>query len=168
MPRTLLIVRHGKSRWDEVGVVDHDRKLTKRGKRDARRIGKELAARDLVPDIILTSTAKRARGTARRLAKAWDLKDDIYEEPLLYGDSNDVDAHLGLLATLGGEVETAVLIGHLPVLEDLVTTLTGEYVSMATANVACVVLPIDDWHQLVTERPRGRLRFVLSPKDLTD
>jgi phosphohistidine phosphatase len=168
MPRILLIVRHGKSRWNEVGVVDHDRKLAKRGKRDARRIGRELAARGLAPDVILTSTAKRARGTARRLAKAWDLQNDIYEEPLLYGDSDGVATHLGVLATLGGEIDTAMLVGHLPMLEDLVTDLTGEYVALPTANVACVVLPIDDWHQLVTERPRGRLSFVLSPKDLTD
>ncbi|MBC7235060.1 MAG: histidine phosphatase family protein [Chloroflexi bacterium] len=166
MPRTLLILRHAKSRWDDVGVSDHDRKLTKRGKRDARRLGIALAERGLVPDVILTSTAKRAQSTARRVAKGSGYDGELLQEPSLYSD--DEWASLGLLAGLGMDIETAMVVGHNPTLQDLVALLTGEHLPLATANLVCIELPIDDWHQLVRDRPRGRVRFVLDPRELAD
>src|SRR5690349_2015654 len=57
----LLLIRHAKSAWDRPGVPDHDRDLAPRGIKAAKRIGKELAARGLVPDLVLCSTAKRAQ-----------------------------------------------------------------------------------------------------------
>ncbi len=166
MPRTLLIVRHGKSAWDKTGVPDHDRALTKRGKHDAKRMGQELQARGLVPDVVLTSTALRARDTAQRMARAGDFHAEVIEEAPLYG--GEEEEVLGMLAALGPEVETAMIVGHNPLFEDLLALLTGERATLTTANVAVVTFPIDDWHQLVTERPRGRLTLLLQPQALAD
>ena len=55
--KTLLVLRHAKSSWKDPGLADHDRPLNKRGKRDAPRMGRLLADEDLVPDLIVTSTA---------------------------------------------------------------------------------------------------------------
>ena len=67
--KTLLILRHAKSSWNDENVLDHDRPLNKRGKRDAPRIGKLLYQSQLSPDLIISSTAKRARKTASKVAK---------------------------------------------------------------------------------------------------
>jgi phosphohistidine phosphatase len=66
--KSVLILRHAKSSWKHPELSDHDRPLNKRGKRDAPIMGRLLKKEDLVPDIIMTSTAIRARSTAEPLA----------------------------------------------------------------------------------------------------
>jgi phosphohistidine phosphatase len=67
--KLLYLVRHAKSSWAEPGLADIDRPLNKRGKRDAPEMGRRLKERDAVPDRIVTSPAKRARGTTRDLVR---------------------------------------------------------------------------------------------------
>ena len=122
--RTVLIMRHGKSKWSEEGVGDHDRSLAKRGKRDARRMGAEMRSRGLVPDVILSSTAKRARSTARRVAKAVGCDRDVLYEQGLYFDG--LEPYLGALSNLPEDVCVAMIIGHNPLLEELIVSLTHE------------------------------------------
>jgi phosphohistidine phosphatase len=64
--KSLLILRHAKSSWKDPELTDHDRPLNKRGKCDAPRIGKLLKNEHLVPEAMISSTAKRARATAER------------------------------------------------------------------------------------------------------
>jgi phosphohistidine phosphatase len=64
------IVRHAKSSWKHPDLSDHDRPLNKRGKRDASQMGRLLKKENLVPDVIISSTAVRARATAAAVAKA--------------------------------------------------------------------------------------------------
>ena len=64
--KTLLVLRHGKSSWSDPDLADHDRPLKKRGRRGARSIGEQLRDAGLAPDLVLSSTARRARSTARR------------------------------------------------------------------------------------------------------
>ena len=71
--KTLLILRHAKSSWADPGMADHDRPLNARGKRDAPRMGRLIAEQGLHPDIIVSSTAKRARSTAKRVIEAGGL-----------------------------------------------------------------------------------------------
>ena len=61
--KSLLLLRHAKSSWKEAELADHERPLNKRGRADAPRMGRLLMEQDLVPDLILSSTAKRARQT---------------------------------------------------------------------------------------------------------
>ena len=63
--KTLLILRHAKSSWNNLDLPDYDRPLNKRGKRDAPRMGDFLRHQDLVPDLVISSTAKRAKKTAK-------------------------------------------------------------------------------------------------------
>jgi phosphohistidine phosphatase len=72
--KSILILRHAKSSRKDPDLTDHDRPLNKRGKRDAPRMGRLLRKENLVPDIIISSTAMRARATAQAVAKASGYK----------------------------------------------------------------------------------------------
>ena len=161
--KTLLILRHGKSSWANEGLDDHDRPLKGRGKRSARRIGEELKRRDLVPDRIVTSTAKRARDTAARTAKACGFDGELDRTSDLYFAGTD-----GYLRTLVERArdsdERVMLVGHNPDCEDLVERLSGMREPITTANLACIDLDVDSWGEVATTR--GTLRFVLRPQEL--
>ena len=83
--KTLLIMRHAKSSWKEQDLPDHDRPLNKRGKNDAPRMGKLLKDEDLVPDLIMSSTAVRAKKTAELVAKTCKYNGKIVLNHSLYG-----------------------------------------------------------------------------------
>ena len=68
--KTIILVRHAKSSWKDPGLDDFDRPLNKRGKRNAPFMGGKLKKRDILPDLVLSSPAKRAKKTAIAVAKA--------------------------------------------------------------------------------------------------
>ena len=70
----LLLLRHAKSRWDEPSVADHDRDLAPRGRKAASRMGELLREQDLVPDLVLCSTARRAEHTWQLAAAALERR----------------------------------------------------------------------------------------------
>jgi len=141
-------------------VDDHDRPLQKRGKRDAKRLGAVLRERGMLPDLILTSSAKRARGTAKRVAKAAGYEGDFVETPELY--FTGTEHQLELLARLDDAYQCVMIVGHNPNSEELVTALTGLRLTMPTAALACVDFETDSWSALTTTG--GTLRFQLIPK----
>ena len=68
--KTLLLLRHAKSSWEKLNnITDHDRSLNKRGKKDAPKMGKVIKELDIVPDLIISSSAKRAMDTAKLIAE---------------------------------------------------------------------------------------------------
>src|SRR5690348_12650091 len=82
--KSVLVLRHAKSSWKHPKLADHDRPLNKRGKRDAPRMGRLLKKEHLVPDIIISSTAIRARTTAKAVAKASGYQGEITFNRSLY------------------------------------------------------------------------------------
>jgi phosphohistidine phosphatase len=120
--RRLLLLRHAKSAWPD-GVADHDRPLADRGLKAAPRMGAYIAAKELVPDLALVSTARRTRQTweqvARELPPSIEQRDldDLYEAPA---------ARLAaLLHAMDPSVRTLLLIGHNPGFHDLALGLVG-------------------------------------------
>jgi phosphohistidine phosphatase len=75
--KSVLILRHAKSSWKHPELADHDRPLNRRGKRDTPLMGRLLKKEDLVPEIIISSTATRARSTAEAVAKSSGYKGEI-------------------------------------------------------------------------------------------
>ena len=82
--KTLLVLRHAKSSWKHSELADHDRPLNERGRRDAPRVGMFVTDAGLVPDLILSSTAKRARSTAEEVAACCAYDSEVVLEPRLY------------------------------------------------------------------------------------
>ncbi|WP_419933726.1 SixA phosphatase family protein [Candidatus Palauibacter sp.] len=161
--KTLLILRHAKSSWNDPGLRDHDRPLNRRGNRDAPRMGRLIADRDLVPDRIVSSTAVRARTTAALAAAEFDHDVEIETTRDLYGAHPD--GYIEVAEERGGEAERLMVVGHNPGITALVTRLTGEVEYMPTAALAVVELDIEDWSEL-GRAGEGQLVAFWRPKAL--
>jgi len=133
--KMLFLVRHAKSSWDDTALPDKDRPLDDRGKRDAPKMGKRLAKRDVKPDLILSSPAMRALTTAEIIAKKLDYKlKDIVVDDRLYG--GEVEDLLNVIHKLGDKPERVMLFGHNPELTELAHRLSSEITHMPTCAVA--------------------------------
>lgn len=163
MARTVLIMRHAKSHWADFGVSDHDRSLTGRGKSEARRMGEELRAHDLIPDLIVSSTARRAYSTAHCVASECGVEGRVMLHPGFY--SGGLRPFLEVLEGLDPSIQCVLLVGHNPTVEELVYHLTGNLIAMPTATLARVDVAITDWSEL-NGLTAGELRVLVTPLDL--
>ncbi len=101
----------------------------------------------LVPDVIISSDAVRAETTARLVADAAGYAGKVVLSPALYHATSDKVIEV-LRDARDQSARAIMIVAHNPGLADLVARLTGERVEMATAALANVVLPIEEWHQL--------------------
>jgi phosphohistidine phosphatase len=133
--KTLFLVRHAKSSWDDPTLADEDRPLNARGKRDAPKMGKRLAKRDVKLDLILSSPANRAIATAQFLADKLDykLKNIVVDNRLYPGAVNDL---LKVVHNLGDKLNRVILVGHHPALSQLAHRLSSDITHMPTCAVA--------------------------------
>jgi len=161
--KTLLIMRHAKSSWNDDSLSDHDRPLNDRGEADAPHMGAVLTARDLVPDRILSSTAVRARTTAELVAQNCAFDGEISLDRNLYhaGPDEFIDALKGLPTDL----DRVLLVGHNPGISELVDFLADTPEMMTTANIAVLQLPVNRWSELDFET-EGKLVEILRPREV--
>jgi phosphohistidine phosphatase len=162
--KELLILRHAKSSWKHPELDDHDRPLNKRGKADAPRMGKLIVKEGMVPERILSSTAKRARSTATFVAEACGYPGAPLLTPRLYL-AGPVE-YRDLLSELEDGIGSAMVVGHNPGIEELVEELTGAAERMPTAALARIALELDRWVGIVGP-VRGRLLGLWRPKELS-
>jgi phosphohistidine phosphatase len=161
--KTLLILRHAKSSWGNARLSDHDRPLNERGKADAPRMGKLLRQENLVPDLIISSSAERALATAEAVALACGYEAEIEVTRQLYHAYPD--AYRQVLQRHGGQHKCVMVVGHNPGMEEFVEALTGHSEIMSTAALAQVQLNIASWGELTEETP-GKLVNLWRPKEL--
>ena len=161
--KTLLLMRHGKSSWKDETLEDHERPLKKRGRKDTARIAREIHKRNLVPELILSSTATRARETVAILVKELSYdKPVIFLDDLYMGEPRDFIKALKK-STKGEDV--VMIIAHNPGLEAYLQIVDGEIESLPTAGLGYMMLALDDWKDisLVT---MGDLIGFWKPKEL--
>ena len=148
--KTLYLVRHAKSSWDNANQSDHDRPLNPRGERDAPRMGKRLRKRKDRPEVIISSSAVRAQTTARILATAMDYPtSDIAIDERLYGaEPEDV---LSIIGDLDGGIDCAMLVGHNPTFTALINALGRcDFDNVPTCGMAVLTFPVDSWKDIAT------------------
>jgi phosphohistidine phosphatase len=141
--KTLLIMRHGKSSWKQKNLPDLDRSLHRRGEKDSRKTGRYLKKKDLVPDLILSSPAVRAKQTADIVAEESHYKKEIQFVDRLY--MAEAVQIIETLNQLPNNLETVLLIGHNPGLEYTVQLLSRTIVTLPTAALVTLKVPIDRW-----------------------
>ena len=158
--KSLLVLRHAKSSWKETDMADHDRPLNKRGKNDAPRVGNLLRKERLIPELVLSSSARRASDTAEAAVEASGYFPEIRQLPGFY--QCDLKTFYDTLRLLPSDLDRVMIVGHNPELEQLVAALTAETVSLPTAALAHISLPIQAWSELAPTT-RGRLVNVYVP-----
>jgi phosphohistidine phosphatase len=160
--KTLLILRHAKADRDEA-PTDHARELTKKGRKAARHMGELLRTQNIVPELILSSAAARAKQTADAAAEEAGYSGELKLLEELY--LAEPHAYLDSLRRLGGEATRVLVVGHNPGIEAPIFRLTGAAEHLPTAALAECTLPIDSWTELGPETT-GELRKVWRPKEL--
>jgi Phosphohistidine phosphatase SixA len=124
MAHLLLLLRHGKSSWDDLSLADRDRPLARRGRRAAERMGEHLRTAGPRPDLVVCSSSRRTRETLERLSLD---RPEIRLEDAVYG-ATDNELRT-LVRDLPKTVGSILLIGHNPALEELAVWLCGQEVS---------------------------------------
>ncbi len=157
--RTLLIMRHGKSSWKDAELPDIERPLKKRGRKDVVHTGKLLDGKKLKPDLILCSTAKRARQTAEIVVEEIGFDGKVEYLDSLY--MAELDTLIKTLQSLP-DVKRVMIIGHNPGLETLAQLLTDKITSLPTAAIACIKIPINNWQELEI-KSTGELSNLWTP-----
>jgi phosphohistidine phosphatase len=144
--KTLLILRHAKSRPKGPNLSDHDRPLDELGKDDALLMGKLISRdkKDLVPDFIISSNALRAKTTAELVAKGCKYERDIVLYHSLY-EAKPKD-YMNILETLSDRHTRVLLVGHNPTIEEAIEMLTDSKLTSAATGQ-----PIEYWIVTTTE-----------------
>lgn len=161
--RTLLILRHAKSSWDDASLADFDRPLNGRGERTAPLMGEVMRQEGLAPEVILSSPATRAKQTALATKGAAGLDVELIFDDRIYEAS--ANGLRQVVSEIDDRYSSAMLVGHNPGMEALVRYLTGQIEPMPTAALAVIDLDIDAWAEITEDR--GTLRHIFRPKELT-
>ena len=144
--KTLLLLRHAKSSWKDKKLKDKDRPLKKKGEEGAAFIGKVLLENELVPQVILSSSALRANQTAEIVAKVCKLKDSLTVLDSFY--MAEPQAYLDGLKELPDQLERAMIVGHNPGLEALLQVMDGKIEALPTGGLAYLVLSLEKWSDI--------------------
>ena len=169
--KTLYLLRHAKSSWDHPHLADHDRPLAKRGRKAAPLMAVWLRSHAARPELVLCSTAERARETWNLVAPELlptpevQLRRDVYD-----ADGRDL---LELIRAAPDAVSALMVVGHNPAMEDAADLLAGDgdpdalktmRAKYPTAAVAELTFDRDDWSGI--DRGAGTLTRFVRPKDL--
>jgi phosphohistidine phosphatase len=148
--KTLLLMRHGKSSWKDV-KKDEDklRPLAKKGEKDAQKMSELLEEKEILPQVILTSTAKRARETANIFLDQCSGEITFIALDALYLAEPQVV--IDALKTIPDRADRVMVIGHNPGLEGVLQHITGEVESLPTSSIASLELPIESWSEISIE-----------------
>lgn len=159
--KTLYIMRHAKSSWDNPNWSDFERPLNKRGLEAAPLMGEIIFRNKYQPELILSSPAKRAKQTAVLVREVAGIEPEINFDERIYEASPQM--LLQVIGELSADPASAMLVGHNPGIEGLIRFLTGESEAMPTAGLAVVDLNVDKWNDAAAEC--GSLRALLRPKE---
>jgi phosphohistidine phosphatase len=143
--RSLLLVRHAKSSWDDPSVPDFDRPLNERGKHDAPMMAKRLLNKKVAIQGFVSSPARRARKTASLFASAYGFqKEDIILEPALY--QAEAKTFYEVIAQLPDAAKHIAIFSHNPGITEFVNTLTHVRVDeMPTCAVYAITSEAHSW-----------------------
>jgi phosphohistidine phosphatase len=167
--KRLYLLRHAKSSWDNPTLADHDRPLAPRGRRAAKLIANHLRRAGIRPELVLCSPSRRTRETLKRIAPSLGKGAEVRIEPRIYAAS--AATLLEALHEVPDEVESVMLIGHNPGIQELALSLArlspeSGRVESKFPTAALATLELDGtWRELA---PGGtELVSFLRPKELS-
>jgi len=164
--KILTLIRHGKSSWDDPSLSDWERPLKDRGKKDALLIGYKLKEENIIPDKIISSSAKRAYDVAKRIAECIEypesdiaITDDIYLAAMKQLTQ--------IVQNLKDEWNHVFLFGHNPYFTEFANKFGKKVISnLPTTGVYQITFDCDKWQNI--SKDNGKNTYFLTPKELKE
>ncbi|MEW6702282.1 MAG: histidine phosphatase family protein [Bacteroidota bacterium] len=146
--KTLYLIRHAKSSWDDANQTDFERPLNKRGEHDAPIMSKALKEKNVLPDLIISSPAARALATAEIFAEElhYPIKKITTDERIYESTMRELT---GVVKEINDEKKTVLLFGHNPVLTNFTNLLGDKYIAeLPTCAVVGLELNVESWEEV--------------------
>jgi phosphohistidine phosphatase len=159
--KNLYLIRHAKSDWSDASKSDYDRGLNKRGKKSILTMSNALKDKHILPDLILSSSAKRTKLTTKGLVKGIGYTGEIkYIDTLYMAEPQEV---ITLIQNIEDKYNTVFIVGHNPETTELSYMITNSYIdNVPTLGIVSIELPIDSWKNMNISD--GALKFFIYPK----
>lgn len=159
--KQLYLIRHAKSDWSDASQDDFKRGLNTRGEKAIITMAKALNERCIVPDLILSSTATRAKLTVKGLAKNISYKGKIkYLDALYLANPLGV---ISIIKEIKDKYETVFIVGHNPETTELTDLMVDEYIdNVPTLGIVALNVPVKHWKKFKPEKTK--LDFFIYPK----
>jgi phosphohistidine phosphatase len=162
--KRLTLIRHAKSSWKDPVCTYFDRPLAKRGKNDALTMGKRFAERGDRPSLIVSSPAKRAMATMKRMVGEMGIpeKKIVRDGRLYHGGSSEL---LAFVREIEDIYNDAMVCGHNPALTDFCNLISGSCIdSLPTCGTVTIEFAVDSWQDIT--KNSGRIRSFDCPREL--
>ena len=160
---SIIIFRHGKSDWNAIYGKDHDRPLSKRGKNASKKMGIFLKNKGQIPDIVISSSAERAKTTAELAIKAGNWNSSFYINERIYGRSSDFLLQLAKL--IDDKHKNICFVGHEPTCSSFISLSTFHSARFKTASMAKINFSSNSWSEITFGK--GKLEWFISPKEIS-
>ena len=161
--KSILLFRHGKSDWNANYKRDHDRPLSRRGVKAAKIMGLYLLNTQQIPDLIISSTALRAKTTAQIAKKFGQWNSELILDNNIYHCSKD--QLMSILSQQDPKMNFICIVGHQPIFSHFLSEITNSnWVKLPTASMVRIDLPLENWGEL--KFGKGVLSWMKRPKEL--
>ena len=163
MLRSIILFRHGKSDWNANYESDHSRPVSRRGTKAAKKMGRYLSNINQIPDLIISSTALRARHTAEIAINAGKWSSKLVLEKKIYESS--VETLISIISKQSDEYNSICLVGHEPTFSSFIERCNNSTWSrFPTASMAQIDFNINSWYDI--DLKFGNLVWLIRPKEL--
>ena len=162
--KTVYIVRHAKSSWDSFDVADHERTLLPVGIKKTKKIIAFLNDKNVEAELIISSSAVRARETAKLIADGIGYNSDLIvkNKALYHAYADDIYTEL---FSVDNSVNSVMIVAHNPTLTDFVNDFVEpEIMNLPTSGVVCVNFDTDSWENIANAK--FKVNFVVFPRML--
>ena len=159
--KNIYLIRHAKSDWSDESKIDFERGLNKRGQKAIFTMANVLNEKKVMPDLILSSSAKRAKLTAKGLGKEIGYAGEIrYIDSLYMAEPETVHA---LIQELNDTYDNLFIVGHNPETTELCNIMTDAYIdNVPTLGIVALELPVEHWEKVTMGE--AKLTFFIYPK----
>jgi phosphohistidine phosphatase len=160
--KTLYIVRHAKSAWDQIALDDHERPITEKGKKRTKKVIEYLVEKKVTVDLIISSDAVRAKDTAMIIAKglSYPIR-NIQLSSSVY--NSDLQTLMNYFYDLSKDVESLMMVGHNPTFTSFANFFLDKKIDwLPTSGIVCIEFETEQWENVLNAEKRTK--FVVSPK----
>ncbi len=155
--KRIMLLRHAHTETPSLQKKDYERTLTRIGENEAANIGKALSNNhNLIPELIISSPAKRAKETVQIITRKMDYKKEILWKDKIY--SGEMEEILNCIGESNNKINNLLVVGHNPAIESCFHFFTGTYKTISPATLSIIDVDLEKWDDI----------FLFGTKNQTD